>query len=529
MSPGASLASLPAIALLVASCAERPVIEGRWLGDLRLGESTQRIEITVDSGGESASVSLAAWGLEKHPANVLLLPGDSLLIGGDTGAVNVSFRGPVRQGAWAGIARRGADSAWFALRRLYAPSDLEWVALVGTYRTADGGLIGIAPFSEFGAGPQIVNYSTGRIGPLHPIAHDRFLVGHSLITPMFPADTLELSTERSGEVRSIRLTDGDRPLVSAERLATRDEPLTFGNGPVTLAGMLTLPEGPGPHPAMVLVHGSNALTRDVFGPWTRYFAGLGFAVLAYDKRGTGASTGDWKAADFAALGGDVIAGVRALAARTDIRADRIGLWGASQAGWIMPLVAAAAPEEIAFLIVHAGSGTTVRQEGVLYLRNELRFAGLPEGSVAVGTRYQELDDAVSRTGRGFAELQRYYDTQSKVETWLWPPRPADDWFRPYYKMLMDFDPVPYWRRVVAPVLLFFGELDANVPPEESWPPIERALREGGNERVTQVLLPRANHLFFEARTGGRDEYPGLNRFVPGYFDRMAEWLRAAAR
>jgi len=277
------------------------------------------------------------------------------------------------------------------------------------------------------------------------------------------------------------------------------------------------------------VHGSNALTRDVFGPWSRYFAALGFAVLSYDKRGTGQSTGDWKRADFPTLAADVLAGVRALAARHDIRTNRIGLWGASQAGWILPLVAAQAPREVAFLVVHAGSGTTVREEGVLYLQKELRFAGLPESSVAIGTRYQVLDDSVTQTGSGWDELQRYYGAHRAAETWLWPPRPADDWFRPYYRMLMDFDPSGSWRRVTCPVLLFFGELDANVPPQESWPPIERALRQAGNSRVRQIVLPNANHLFLEARTGARDEYPGLSRFVPGYFDRMAQWLQAAAR
>jgi hypothetical protein len=51
---------------------------------------------------------------------------------------------------------------------------------------------------------------------------------------------------------------------------------------------------------------------------------------------------------------------------------------------------------------------------------------------------------------------------------------------------------------------------------------------GGNPSVTHAVLPKANHLFLEAQTGARDEYPGLSRFVPGYFDAMARWLRAQA-
>jgi fermentation-respiration switch protein FrsA (DUF1100 family) len=94
---------------------------------------------------------------------------------------------------------------------------------------------------------------------------------------------------------------------------------------------------------------------------------------------------------------------------------------------------------------------------------------------------------------------------------------------------MDFDPTPSWTLVRCPVLLFFGELDANVPPEESWPPIERALQQGGNAAVTRVLLPKANHLFLEARTGASDEYPRLSRFVPDYFDQIARWLQTKGR
>ncbi len=518
------------IALLTIGCnAPSATTTGQWIGDLRHAAAAERLEIDVDSSGRSARISLAGWQLDKVLASSTPAAADSLAFVFALDKDTVRVRGIAREGAWVGEATRGAEASPFVLRRLHALSDREWGAIIGTYHSDDGRLLGIAPFSEFGARPLVVDYSTGRVGPLYPIAQDRFLVGRSLVTPMFPADTLELTFGPGMEVRGLRFAERDLPPVRAARVATKDEEAEFRNGPVVLRGTLTLPSGPPPYPALVLVHGSNALTRDVFGPWSRFFAGLGFAVLAYDKRGTGHSTGDWKQADFPTLATDVLAGVRFLAARPDIRGDRIGLWGASQAGWIMPLVAAEAPREIAFLVVHAGSGTTVREEGVVYLQHELRFAGLPESSVAIGTRYQMLDDSVTHAGRGWDDLRRYYETHRTEETWLWPPRPADDWFRPYYRMLMDFDPSPSWRRVSCPVLFFYGELDANVPPRESWPPIARALQKGGNRKVTRFLLPSANHMFLEARTGARDEYPGLSRFVPGYFDRMARWLHDEGR
>jgi pimeloyl-ACP methyl ester carboxylesterase len=216
--------------------------------------------------------------------------------------------------------------------------------------------------------------------------------------------------------------------------------------------------------------------------------------------------------------------VRFLQGRDDIDQDEIGLWGASQAGWIMPMVAVRAPEDIAFMIVHAGSGTTVREQGRLNLAYELRFSGHSENSVATGMQYRALDDNVTKTGRGLEAVRNFYETHRATEPWLWEPAPVDAWFRTYYRMLMDFDPAPWWPRVRCPVLFFYGELDANVPPTESWPPIETALRKGGNPSVTEIVLPGANHLMLAAKTGASDEYPHLSHFVPGYFQGMRDWL-----
>jgi hypothetical protein len=502
-------------------------VSGAWVGDFRAG-MTLPLEITIDSTGRAGKVSLRPWGLEGAAAWGRT-HGDSAEILVPTDRDTASFRGRLAGPTWNGSATRGTESVPFELRRLRTLTPIDWAAIIGTYRAQDGRLIGVARFTEFGNRPMLVDYRSGRVGPLLPIEDDRLLLGASIVAPLFPADTVTLERHSGATVSTLRLAESGQPAVVADRLPTRDEEVAFSNGPVSLAGTVTLPESTGSYPALVLVHGSNAQTRDAMGPWVRYFAGLGFAVLAYDKRGTGGSTGDWRQSDFATLAGDALSAVRALARRRDIRADRIGLWGISQAGWIMPLVVARAPAEIAFMIVHAGTGTTVREQGILNYRNELRFAGLSDSAVAIGVRYRLLDDAVTRTGEGLATLERYYQSHRAEAPWLEEPAPLDAWFRSYYRMLMDYDPKATWERLTCPVLLFFGELDANVPPRESWPPIERGLRRAGNTRVAEYVLPRANHVFLEARTGGRDEYPALRSFVPGYFDRMAEWLAANGR
>jgi len=495
-----------------------PPPAGRWIGDAQLASGVERLEVTIDSSGRTR-VSLRSWALSEAPAELARKVPDSLALMSRVGGDTTQLRGVTGDGTWSGLAIRGKDSARFELKRLHPMIPDDWQHLVGTYRTGRGRLFGIGHLSEFGDQPMLVDYQTGRVGPLYPLSDRVFLYGSSVIAPLLPGDTADLAAD------GLRLVEAGKAPVVAVRLVTRDLDVNFASESVLLAGTLTLPAGPPPYPAIVLVHGSNALTRDVFGPWTRFFAGQGYAVLSYDKRGTGGSTGDWKQADFGALASDALAGVRFLAGRDDIMPDSIGLWGISQAGWILPIVASRAPEEIAFMIVHAGSGTTVREQGRLNLANELRFGGLPESSIALALQYQDLDDNFTRTGKGLEALRAFYQSHKELESWLWEPSPPDAWFRRYYRMLMDFDPAPYWARVRCPVLFLYGELDANVPPRESWPPIESALRRAGNPDVTEVVFPGANHLLLSAKTGARDEYPHLSHFVPGYFDRMASWLQ----
>ena len=368
--------------LLLTGCAlscdtPAPPPAGRWIGDAQLSSGVERLEVTIDSSGRTR-VSLRGWALSEAAAELSRKGGDSLSLVTRVGGDTTQLRGVTGDGSWAGLAMRGKDTAHFELKRLHPMIPDDWEHLVGTYRTGRGRSFGIGHLSEFGNQPMLVDYQTGRIGPLYPLSDRVFLYGSSVIAPLLPGDTADLAAD------GLRLVEAGKAPVVAVRLATRDLDVTFASESVLLAGTLTLPAGPPPYPAVVLVHGSNALTRDVFGPWTRFFAGLGYAVLSYDKRGTGGSTGDWKQADFGALAADVLAGVRFLADRDDILPDSIGLWGASQAGWIMPIVASRAPDEIAFMIVHAGSGTTVREQGRLNLANELRFEGLPESSVALG-------------------------------------------------------------------------------------------------------------------------------------------------
>ena len=90
-------------------------------------------------------------------------------------------------------------------------------------------------------------------------------------------------------------------------------------------------------------------------PFARFLIRRGVAVLGYDKRGVGGSTGDWNTASFDDLAGDAVAAFEYLKTRSDIDRAQIGLLGVSQAGWIMPLAAVRA-KDFGFLISISGAG-----------------------------------------------------------------------------------------------------------------------------------------------------------------------------
>jgi pimeloyl-ACP methyl ester carboxylesterase len=140
----------------------------------------------------------------------------------------------------------------------------------------------------------------------------------------------------------VRMTGSDTPsgqapadagvLREIEMIATADDGLA-------LAGTLTLPAGPGPHPAVVCLPGSGRLDREsnagrlrmsLGRPLATALARHGVASLRYDRRGVGATPGDWRAVGFLDNRADAAAALRALRARSEIRADATGVVGHSE-------------------------------------------------------------------------------------------------------------------------------------------------------------------------------------------------------
>jgi pimeloyl-ACP methyl ester carboxylesterase len=131
-----------------------------------------------------------------------------------------------------------------------------------------------------------------------------------------------------------------------------------------IRGTLYLPKGAGPHPALVWVHAAGEATRLSWGTFLRRFVQLGLAVFSFDKRGVGESEGSCCPGDqghFNLATADVVGAVAAIRSRSEIDPARVGLFGASQAGWIAPR-AAVDSGHVAFVVLAAPGIVTFDQE-----------------------------------------------------------------------------------------------------------------------------------------------------------------------
>jgi len=335
-----------------------------------------------------------------------------------------------------------------------------------------------------------------------------------------------------------------------EELPYTSEEVEFANGDVVLAGTLTIPEGTGPFPAVVTISGSGPQNRDeeLFGfrPFRVIADRLtrnGVAVLRYDDRGVGGSSGNVQDATSEDFANDVRAAVALLSKRPDIDGRRIGLIGHSEGGIVAPMVAADASENIAFIVMLAGPA--VPGADILLAQGELivRANGGGDDAVRQQRDLQERIFEVVRAGDGWEELETSLRQQAREQLAALPAQQRaaigdqeafiqaqmdaqlgfakSKWF----EFFLDYDPGPALARVTAPILALFGELDLQVPPGLNRDRMEVILRQAGHRDFTTAVLPRANHLFIPATTGSPTEYSTLPKeFVPELLPLITEWI-----
>ena len=332
---------------------------------------------------------------------------------------------------------------------------------------------------------------------------------------------------QGGELRGTFAEDGHAGgtfvmhRVRSERPEERTESVTFQNGPVRLAGTLVLPTTAPPYPALVMMHGSGAEGR-----WAnRYLAGrlarAGIAVLVYDKRGVGESTGDWHTSSFDDLAHDAASAVTLLRARPDIAADAVGLYGNSQGATYSPLAVEDA-QGVAFVIASAASGVAMDELERYSFGNALGVASLPPDDAALARRYVDAVVGVAYRGEPRARLDGIARTLSGKPWFMAPPAPADPYWA-FARRTAAYDPLAHWKHVDVPVLLLYGSVDERTPVEASMQAIRRVLQRNHRAAPTVCIYRGADHGLREKRPG--DEWP---RDAPGYPEDLVRWTAWAS-
>jgi dipeptidyl aminopeptidase/acylaminoacyl peptidase len=307
----------------------------------------------------------------------------------------------------------------------------------------------------------------------------------------------------------------------------RITPASFNSGSVHLSGILVEPNSAGPYPAVVFVHGSGGSTvdRPAWKLHANAFLRRGVAVLIYDKRGSGQSSGNLGTADYADLAQDVVSAVGYLRTRPEIAYGRIGLFGRSEGGWVAPL-AAQKLGNVRFVIASSGAAVTPLEQTLYAMTTELKKKGVNPHEIdsAVDLRkriwdfYRRGGDDVGRVSEAErtalnAELRRF--ARYKLDEMPAQVTPINAAVYRAASRMRYFDPMPVLQELHTSMLFVLGERDESVDASSTITSVER-LRSAGKDIAVKVYSGAGHSLM-------RGFPP---RYVDGYLEFVANWAAA---
>src|SRR5258707_2197792 len=302
--------------------------------------------------------------------------------------------------------------------------------------------------------------------------------------------------------RSDQLLELVRPQNPVKPYPYKEEEISFPNekAKITLAGTLTLPRGPGPFPSAILISGSGPHDRDEsivghrpFLVLADYLSRKGIAVLRFDKRGIGKSTGDYANATSEDFAADTEAALFYLKSRKEIGPNRTGLIGHSEGGLIAPLLASRSGG-VAWIVLLAGPG--LNGEDALLLQSELilKSSGVDDDQIAKTRVFNKQTYALVRQEKNPAALQAKLTdlVQSSSMSAMLPPAALQSQLRvvasPWFRFFLDYDPIPALQKTTCPVLALSGEKDIQVPAKENLAEIQNALQDCSHKDISATEL-----------------------------------------
>ena len=359
------------------------------------------------------------------------------------------------------------------------------------------------------------------------------LPGRPSFTGTRQGETISGTFTQAGQQIPLTLTRGEvtqprRPQQPTPPFPYLSEDVAY-RGDVDLAGTLTLPATGGTFPGVLLITGSGAQDRDETLAGHKPFLLLadtltraGYAVLRVDDRGVGGSGGSLADADFAALAGDVAAGLGYLRSRPEIDPEKIGLLGHSEGGYLAPLVAQSA--DVDFVILMAGPALPGDQVLLNQNRDLLQASGAtPDQLQAQIDFVQEIIDRL-KTGDLAGAKQLAADQVTRQGGTQQQAGAAAASIDGPFAAFVSYDPAPALSALRVPTLAVFGDKDLQVSPVDNDPAMRSLLASDGD--ATVQTIPGLNHLMQPAANGLPAEFATIETTIdPQVLDLFVSWLQ----
>ncbi|MBW2962066.1 alpha/beta hydrolase family protein [Mesonia aestuariivivens] len=355
--------------------------------------------------------------------------------------------------------------------------------------------------------------------------------------------SISLNLEKfSTEEKQTSAVKPNRPQTPMAPYAYRVEEVTFYNpkAKINLAGTLTIPQGKGKFPAVILISGSGPQDRNEeifnhqpFKVLADHLTKNGIAVLRYDDRGTAASEGDFASATTFDFTDDAQAAIEYLKSRKEINKKKIGAIGHSEGGAIAPILAS--KNILDFIVLMAAPG--LRGDLLLNLQRKKQeeLLGInPEATQKRLDIFSEVYEVILDTSltseateqQTLAVFEKHWKgmvPESKLAQIN--EQHNSEWLKTFIR----FDPSPYLQKVNSGVLALNGEKDTQVPAKENLAAIEKSVQQS-SEKLTLKSYPKLNHLFQEATTGSVQEYEEIEQTIsPKVLADISTWILETTR
>lgn len=313
---------------------------------------------------------------------------------------------------------------------------------------------------------------------------------------------------------------------------------------ISLAGTLTFPKTGIDFPTVILISGSGPQDRNEeifehkpFWVLADYLTKNGIAVLRYDDRGVGESTGDFSKGTSADFGRDVVAAINYLKSRKDINSKKIGLIGHSEGGVIAPMVASQ-NKDIAFVVSLAGVMIPGSELLLLQKEMQLRAMGSSEAFILkeIGFDKGIMNTVITSdsnslkinlekyTTEYFKENPKFASEHGLTEEY-YKTIIVNSYSNPWISYFIKYDPKESLENINCPLLALNGEKDLQVPAKENLGVLQAIMDTDASKDFTLKSYPDLNHLFQECKTGTVQEYGQIEQTIsPEVINDIAQWI-----